>query len=346
MRKKMAHTQSIEEEIRSNLSREVVNETIKGGGVYFAAFGNVGVLNGVTASIINKTFSNARRTWDRTRKAAKRKCEPLPIVKRHEGVYSDVLCHVDAEVPYWMQSQLYGLPLESPKWDTSLEKQIVYRTSWGSSPGNYAATRFDKLLEELYMTLYAASKSVGPAVYAGTIIHEESCPTMYLMLSAGESLVQVLMRDNAMGADTLRKLVGEVIYKSCKASADAGLLLLDAKPDNMIFNFTNNDLSANMIDFDSEYTYQLVIGKNYETLDCITFINMLLFTASLRCWYEQSEVITVLYQRLERLWKELERTFPTNELYLLIATAKCFFRSRSSSSSCFDSLGFKERSSL
>lgn len=137
----------------------------------------------------------------------------------------------------------------------------------------------DALAQEAYMMLTAASKGFGPSVYA-IYITDNSIDA--IMDNASQNMSQYLS-SHASEIDVDHFV--EELMRKCRLASQAGFLMLDIKPDNILCDKKQDgSLNIMFIDFDPRFTFEIIerdVGNSGSA--CIQYLNLLLLIVHIQC---------------------------------------------------------------
>jgi hypothetical protein len=247
------------------LSRERVREAFESGEVLFDAFGSRGVVQGVSVYSLRSTAYRYGNMED---------------IEIKSGTFNDVaMVGTRKPPPEWVTSANYGVS------DTILPSGFVFRWTRNDlvKEEDDLPPTLEELLEEVYLTLYAAKMGVGPPVQAIAVDATRSAyPRLYMMSTAGSSTRSTLLSNKA----------AQWLTDSCERTALAGLLLLDVK----IQNTTTVDDKIMMIDFGADHAIQVFDPQTFDIsseedkqemnnlVKCLQFMIMVLLVTNMRFW--------------------------------------------------------------
>ena len=268
--------------ITVSVSRDLVKDAVRDNLVLFDVYGKHGVLPVSIEKLVDTINKYQQMATDKT-------IETVTVPR--QGVFNYVISATSAaERPRWMTAKNYAQEVSTPN-------GFVFRWTKLEDDPRYNPKK-DHLIEELYMTLYASHRGVGPSVYAAAI--NDTGDQLFLMLSGGRDTELVLGQSH---------LAPELLYESCKLSSEAGLLLLDIKPSNTITITEDGGVpkQVQMIDFGSDFTFQMFdannpTGANAEMATSLLVLNLSLLISYMKCWGGfLPSTITSLFSMMEEL---------------------------------------------
>jgi hypothetical protein len=135
----------------------------------------------------------------------------------------------------------------------------------------------DRSWREMWNVLYGVHKSVHPLVYAVTRANGRP---IYVM-EKGLSLLKAIyfVEDFDFFNNELKFQLVDLM----RACANAGILMLDIKPDNIVIMANNNSLSVKVIDLDGKFTHVFMDSQRYNNNYCIKIINSVLLIRHMKC---------------------------------------------------------------
>lgn len=149
-----------------------------------------------------------------------------------------------------------------------------------------SAIQQDMMFQEVYLTLYAAQRGIGPDIYAARVIFVTFrgmlIPRLVMLMESGIGTLADYceINDSSPNMTGMSKMLLELIKESAKHK----LLLIDMKPGNVIFfedDSSPNGIVLKAIDFDATNT---VVMKEEHT-DCIAFIMCILMISMVTSFY-------------------------------------------------------------
>ena len=183
-----------------------------------------------------------------------------------------------------------GLRIQTEFPSNDVSDEELYRLQW----------------DEVWLTLYAAVKDVGPLVYAiGSYGIGERLGM--LVQKGTHSLIGELEALKRTGLDTdllpeatktRAKAVSRSLAELVKKTGEIGLLLADIKAGNMIVLDGADGPSVKMIDFDPRYTRLVprptpgAVGTVANS-ECVEFVNGLWLLSFLACWHRAAAHLLV-----------------------------------------------------
>jgi len=293
------------------LSREDVRKAFEKRQVLFDAFGSRGVVQNVSIDTLRSTAYRYGNMDD---------------IRVTGGSFNDVvMVGTRKPPPTWVTFANYGVS------DTTLPTGFVFRWTKNDlvKEEDDLPPTLEELLEEMYLTLYAAKMGVGPPVQAIAIDANRSAyPRLYMMSTAGSNTNSVLSDERA----------AQWLVDSCERTALAGLLLLDVK----IGNTTTVDDKIMMIDFGADHAIQVFDPYAFDIsseedkqemnnlVKCLQFMIMVLLVTNMRCW--QEEYIDTIRKFVKIIEKSELSTSATlcklvNMIYLKSKDLMCFRKS-------------------
>lgn len=136
----------------------------------------------------------------------------------------------------------------------------------------------DQAISELYMTCWAAEKSVGPPVLAVAPLRSDGFRKfVYVFDDTFLDLAQFAHRldDNQKNLNQIQRMC-ESFVATMRGAAAMGALLLDLKPSNMVAKQVNaNTTIVRAIDFDGQFS--CVVLPDVVSNKCVLFLNLLSF---------------------------------------------------------------------
>lgn len=210
-------------------------------------------------------------------------------------------------LPEWFNRKLYGMFARDfkPIGDRCRKDGLFYRRTLAKSDVMVA-----ELTTEAHMMLTAARHGFGPSIYAiylaantkGNLQNGEAAHFISLnaVMDNGYPDMNTYLRfyDDAIDVDEFVDEFVEELSHKCMLASQAGFLMLDMKPSNILCGTkADGRLNIMFIDFDPRFTFE----NSPDDASCILYINLFLLIMHLQCyhnWYKGSDNIYELGKRL------------------------------------------------
>jgi hypothetical protein len=171
---------------------------------------------------------------------------------------------------------------------------------WGVRVTRYNVYKSDFVThtaQEMFYTLYAAYYKLGPEIYGCCLINVESesddvemHAALYVMQNGvrNGSSQQLLINSSSFLNNERIESMSVQLLNLFERAATHNLLILDAKPDNLIWlDSSNGRREPRFIDFDSRWT-MVVQNVSHE---CALYINLILYLTVDICYDHEEQVL-------------------------------------------------------
>lgn len=260
--------QLIGEEVPPETHETLIKGELRREGVVFGAFGTSGIVDSFWVKAIKSEFALLKAVA----------CDD----DKNEGGFNKGVPVKDVQplTNSWLNPFTYqGIdPIEYTKAVNILHLNgVFYRwTLPQSEPRNQAS--MEALVDEAYTMIEAMIHGFGPSIYAAYIT-TVPYPCLHAVMDSGTPLDSYI---NRMKLDEVDDLV-EQLEQKCKLASQAGLLLLDTKPKNVVCTRgTDYRVVVMLIDFDTSFAMKLTINDE----NCTLFLNLFLLAMHIKCDFD------------------------------------------------------------